>query len=85
MNRREDRIIDLGGGWPWLCIGLSSVYRLVAVPLLDAPEGLACGGGLPGLAGAENGDEPVGRLCQPVDEGVDLRTPELGHICSIQG
>ena len=53
------------------------------MPLSNECERMARCGGLPGLTGAEDRDEPLGGLCQSLEEGVDVRAPKFSHIRSI--
>ena len=55
----------------------------VAALDIDPPQGLAGDGGLAGLARPEEGDDVVGRLGKPLEEGVDLGALEGLHAQEI--
>ena len=71
-----------GGRWNF-SLWFQSIDRLITVERSNAPERLARRSGLPGLAGAEDRDEPLRRFRQSADECIDVRTPKFGHIRSI--
>lgn len=67
----------------WVGLGLGGIDRLEAMLLSNGFKRLSCHRGFSGLAGAENGDEPLRGFRQTGDKRPNMRTPKLGHIRSI--